>query len=265
MQMKPTPGSLVLHERNTRPISDLPEPSDVLKELQSRSRLDAEDLQAPPTVPQPALIGTLAQLGTYQDCAIAAVSAPPSQVPLETLLRQRTSVRAYNAKPVPVELLSSVVQQAVAFDRSAWPDDEAGAGLQFLVAARSVTGLPQGLYLYSADRGDFASVADLPDGEAAAELVLQLEYAHSPAIVIVCGPLAASLDRHGEHGHRLLLTRAGAATHTAWLAALDRGLVGSVFAGFLSSALKALVPVDGYRSAQLFAFSCGYPLTTEGV
>ncbi|AJC59442.1 hypothetical protein GZL_06879 [Streptomyces sp. 769] len=46
---------------------------------------------------------------------------------------------------------------------------------------------------------------------------------------------------------------------------MDRGLVGSVFAGFLSSALKALVPVDGYRSAQLFAFSCGYPLTTEGV
>ncbi|MEU5418770.1 nitroreductase family protein [Streptomyces sp. NPDC001407] len=244
-----------VHEPNGRRVALLPDHGDVLRELQSRSRLTAEDLLDAAPAADPALREPLAPAGAR---GIAAVSAPPAQVALETALRRRKSVRAYDGEPVPVELLASVVRQAADFDRSAWPDHEAGAGLEFLVAARSVAGLPQGLYLHSADRGDFTPLAELPDGEAAADLVLQLEYADAPAIVIVCGPLAASLDRHGEHGHRLLLTRAGAAAQTAWLAALSHGLSGSIFAGFLAAALKPLVPVDGYRNVQLLAFSLGY-------
>ncbi|MEV6674681.1 nitroreductase family protein [Streptomyces sp. NPDC051162] len=244
-----------VHEADGRRIALLPDHGDVLRELQSRSRLTAEDLLDAAPAADPALREPLAPAGAQ---GISAVSAPPSQVALETALRRRKSVRAYDGEPVPVEVLASVVRQAADYDRSAWPDHEAGAGLEFLVAARSVAGLPQGLYLHSADRGDFTPLADLPDGEAAADLVLQLEYADAPAIVIVCGPLAASLDRHGEHGHRLLLTRAAAAAQTAWLATLSHGLSGSIFAGFLAASLKPLVPVDGYRNVQLLAFSLGY-------
>ncbi|MEX2982480.1 nitroreductase family protein [Streptomyces sp. C36] len=255
MEMKHATGPSALREPDSRRIPLLPDHGDVLRELQSRSRLSGEDLLVPAPSSDPALRAALAPAGAH---GISAVSAPPSGTPLETVLRRRKSVRAYDGEPVPVEVLTSVVQQAAAFDRSAWPDHEAGAGLEFLVAARSVAGLRQGLYLYSPDRGDFTPLAGLPDGEAAADLVLQLEYAHAPAIVIVCGPLAASLDRHGEHGHRLLLTRAGAAAQTAWLTALSHGLAGSIFAGFLAAALKPLVPVDGYRNVQLLAFSLGH-------
>ncbi|MFI1799337.1 nitroreductase family protein [Streptomyces sp. NPDC020379] len=245
-------------EPNDRRIDLLPDHGDVLRELQSRSRLTAEDLLEAAPAADPALREPLAPADAAEAHGISAVSAPPALVALETALRRRKSVRAYDGEPVPVELLASVVRQAADFDRSAWPDHEGGAGLEFLVAARSVAGLPQGLYLHSADRGDFTPLAELPDGSAAADLVLQLEYADAPAIVIVCGPLAASLDRHGEHGHRLLLTRAGAAAQTAWLAALSHGLSGSIFAGFLAAALKPLVAVDGYRNVQLLAFSLGY-------
>ncbi|MFE7295114.1 nitroreductase family protein [Streptomyces sp. NPDC057579] len=257
MEMKHATGSSALREPDTRRIPLLPDHGDILRELQTRSRLGADDLLSAVPAPDPALREELTPAGAEAH-AISTVSAPPTEIALETVLRRRKSVRVYKGEPIAIELLASVVQQAAAFDRSAWPDHESGAGLEFLVAARTVAGLPQGLYLYSTDRGDFTRLADLPDGEAAAELVLQLEYAHAPAIVIVCGPLAASLDRHGEHGHRLLLTRAGAAAQTAWLTALSHGLSGSIFAGFLSAALKPLVPVDGYRNVQLLAFSLGH-------
>ncbi|MHC3394135.1 nitroreductase family protein [Streptomyces lavendulocolor] len=241
------------------PLPALLDHNDLMRQLQLRSRLDAETLRVAPAIPAPELGGTLQALAIGRDDRLPAEAAPPSDEPLEALLRRRASVRTYAPRPVATGDIAAVVERATAFDRAAWSDHDAGAGLEFLVAARDVTGLPAALYLYSSADGAFVRLADLPAGDAAEDLVLQLEFARAPAIVIVCGPLAASLDRHGEHGHRLLLTRAGAAAHTAWLTALDRGLVGSIFAGFLSSALKPLVPVDGYRSAQLLAFACGHP------
>jgi nitroreductase len=57
----------------------------------------------------------------------------------------------------------------------------------------------------------------------------------------------------------LLLARAGAAAHAAWLAALGMGLDGTVFAGLLPAAVRELAGTDGYTSAPLFAFSLGWP------
>jgi hypothetical protein len=242
------------------PLPALLDHNGLMRQLQLRSRLDAEALLVDPSEAAPELGGVFRSVAGGHHDRVAAETALASEEPLESLLRRRTSVRTYAPTPIAVEELAAVVDRAAAFDRAAWPDHDAGAELEFLVAARDVTGLPVGIYLYSAAEGDFVRLADLPAGDAAEELVLQLEFAHAPAIVMVCGPLAASLDRHGEHGHRLLLTRAGAAAHAAWLTALDRGLAGSIFAGFLSSALKPLVPVDGYRSAQLLAFACGHPV-----
>ena len=72
----------------------------------------------------------------------------------------------------------------------------------------------------SIERSELCRVANLPDGRDAEELVMQREFADAPALLVITGNLAAALARHGSHGHRLLLTRAGAAGHAAWLAAL---------------------------------------------
>lgn len=243
----------------TNPPPALLDAGDVLRRLQLGARLSEDDLRTAPAPVPPRLRSPLAGEGPAARERVTAVAAPPSALPMEEVLRRRASTRTYAPEPVPVELVAAVVRAASGFDRAAWPEDEAGAGLDFLVAARHVTGLAPGIYLYVRDDAEFVRLADLPQGEAAADLVLQLEFADAPVTVLACGPLAASLARHGEHGHRLLLARAGAASQAAWLTALDRGLVGSIFAGFLASSLKPLVPVDGYRSAQLLAFSCGHP------
>ncbi len=237
-------------------LPDLPDHQEVMALLQLSSRLDRGSLTARQRPRRP-------DWSSRGATAVPAVAAPAPGRPVEELQRGRTSVRTYAPLPVPVEVLAAVVADAGQFDVDAWGDDAAGSGLQLLVAARHVAGLPQGLYAANWRAACFSRLAPLPSGAAAADLVLQLEYTDAPAIVIVCGSLAASLDRHGDHGHRLLLARAGAATHAGWLAALDHGLAGSVFAGFLAAALRPLAAVDGWDRTQLLALSVGYPVTDD--
>ncbi|MBT2445597.1 nitroreductase family protein [Streptomyces sp. ISL-43] len=238
------------------PLSGPLDYNDVMRELQVRSRLDQAAVRRYNDAPDPALATPSLEADAP---GVPVTPAAAGARPLDELLRDRVAVRTYAPAPVTADELAAVLNQAQSFDSLSWPDHHAGGPLGFLVAARNVTGLPTGLYGYEPELGEFSRLADLPEGEAAESMVLQMEFAWAPAIVLVCGSLAASLDRHGEHGHRLLMARAGAAAHTAWLAALDQGLVGSIFAGFLSSALKPLLGLDGYRTAQLLAFAVGRP------
>ncbi len=71
--------------------------------------------------------------------------------------------------------------------------------------------------------------------------------------------LEAACARHGHHGRRLLLVRAGAAARAVWLTAIGGDLYGSVFAGALPGPLRELAGVDGARRLQLFACAVGHP------
>lgn len=89
--------------------------------------------------------------------------------------------------------------------------------------------------------------------------MLQPEFATASAIVFVVGPLLESLGEMGDHGHRVLLTRAGTACEAAWLKSLQFGLVGSIFAGFLPAAARDFFGIDGLRDSQLLAYAVGHP------
>lgn len=179
---------------------------------------------------------------------------------LERSLRRRTSVREYDETPLDPARLAAVLAGADAQDALNWAEERAvGVELELLCAAWRVTSVDVGLYRFEAHTSTLVRLAALPTGDAVAELVLQPEFARTPAMVLVLGDLAAALRRHGSHGHRLLLNRAGGAAHAAWLAALGTGLDGAVFAGLLPGAIRGLSDIDGYHRAPLFAFSVGWP------
>ena len=233
----------------------LPDHSQAFALMVFRSRVDAAALQRGAARPAPGLYRSL-ERASARRTQLAAAPSPGTE--LEQIQRRRLSERFYEDRPVAGEVLAAVIAAAGFFDRDAWPEHQAGAPLQFLVAARRVAGLAPAIYLADPATGTFSETGVLPSGDAAADLVLQAEFADASAILIACGPLAASLDRHGDHGHRLLLTRAGAAVHAASLTAMDHGLTGSIFAGFLSAGLRSL-RVDGYYTAQLLALAIGHP------
>jgi nitroreductase len=223
------------------------------------SRLVADAITAPvpgasPTRASPASPAA----GT--DVAVPLPAPAPPRQSLEWSLRRRVSVRSYREQPVDLDQLAAVLAAADAQDAGNWASERvAGIPLHLVCAAWRVSSLPAGLYRFQPADRTLTRLGALPTGEAAADLVLQREFATAPAMVFVLGDLAAAVRRHGSHGHRLLLTRAGAAAHAAWLAALGRGLDGAVFAGLLPSAVAQLLGSDGYHSASLFAFSVGWP------
>ncbi|GII03187.1 hypothetical protein [Planobispora takensis] len=231
-------------------------------DLRQESRLSAGDVLAGPRragrpVPPVGPRGS-APAGVPE---VRPVAAPPTDRPLEEILRRRVSIRDYAERPIPVEVIAAALATAFRMDREAWPQDwEDGNGLGVLVAARRVAGLEPALYRADEDGARLVPLAGLADGRAAEEMVLQIEYAASPVILAITGSLSTALARHGTHGHRTLLARASGLAYAALVRSAAHGLVGSVFAGFLQSGMRPLVDLDGYRQRQLFAVSLGYPV-----
>lgn len=201
---------------------------------------------------------SLAEYGTRAPAAALAAATPTVDLPLRwndlggSLLRRR-SVRFFDDRPVPFELVADSVHAARAADATLWPD-ERGPELDFYVAARAVDDLAPGVYRF--DRHGHTHLQVLP-AAGLQDLVLQPEFGLAPVIVLAIGSLEAALGEHGSHGHRLLLERGGAACELAWLTAVDRGYSGSIFAGFLPAGLRTLVGIDGYRRTQLLALALG--------
>jgi hypothetical protein len=232
----------------------------VLDQLMTDTRLDAEAARRPP-----APVATELRRPPHRGplTTLPAPSSPRSA--LHDVLPGRTAVRDYAATPLSGADLSALFAAADRMDARGWPAERAaGVDLELYCAAWRVTGVDTGLYRYRPEGSELCRVANLPDGPEAEELVMQEEFAKAAALVVITGNLAAALARHGSHGHRLLLSRAGAAGHAAWLAALRLDLAGTVFAGLLPSVLRERAGADGYHRAALFAFAAGHPIPDLG-
>jgi len=232
----------------------------ILPQLMADTRLDAEKAARPP-LPVPAGLRRAPHDGPLT--TLPAPAAP--RAALHDVLPERTAIRDYARTPLSGADLSALFAAADRMDARGWPADRAaGVDLELYCAAWRVTGVDIGLYRYRPGRSELCRVSSLPDGREAEDLVMQREFAEAPALLLITGNLAAAVARHGSHGHRLLLTRAGAAGHAAWLAALRLGLAGTVFAGLLPNVLRDRADADGYHRAALLAFAAGHPVPDLG-
>jgi Nitroreductase family len=229
----------------------------LLGDLMIDSRLDAAGARRPLT-PVPAHLMPAPDQGPTTELP----SPAPPRATLDEVLPGRVAVRDYGPEPITAAELSAIFAAAETMDAESWPGErDAGVRLEFFCAAWRVTGVGTGLYRYLPGRDALRRVATLPTGQEAADLVIQTEFAQAAALLVITGNLAGSLDRHGSHGHRLLLSRAGAAGHAAWLAALRLRLAGTVFAGLLPHVLRERAGADGYHRAPLLAFAVAHPAT----
>ncbi|MEU6867101.1 nitroreductase family protein [Streptomyces sp. NPDC046876] len=174
---------------------------------------------------------------------------------LRPALERRRANRFFAERDVDPALLGAMVCAGHAADAALWPDERVRP-LEFLVVARAVAGLSPAVHRLGPD--GFEPLAAISGAEELSTFVLQPEFAHAPALLLAVGSLEDALGADGSHGHRRLLERSGAACEAAWLTAVDAGLVGSIFAGFLPAALKKLVGIDGFRRTQLLALAVGH-------
>lgn len=185
-------------------------------------------------------------------------AAPPLPGDPVHALRHRRAQRHWAPEPLDGDVLVKALAYAFEQDgrlwRPAFPTLPTPAAT---VLVQRLLDVPEGCHRYEPEGRRL-----VPEPRALpplADLVLQLEFAEAPALVVVHGDLAATLERHGAGGHRLLLARGAALAHSTWLAALSLGAVGSVFAGVLGAAGRTHLGLDGSGRAQLIGLALGSP------
>lgn len=188
-------------------------------------------------------------------------TAAPPTMDVDSLLSSRSSQRFFADRAMNPRVVAASVLEALRADSVCWPEDEP---VDLLVVVNSVNGMEPGLYraqpAKSADAVTFDFLQQI-SREDIAEMVLQLEFAHAPAIIMAVSSLEAHLHRWGDHGEPLMNRRAGQAVASALLNAQRRGAAGQIFAGCLPSGLARHLTVDGYYRAQLLAAVIGDPWT----
>ncbi|MEV4946233.1 nitroreductase family protein [Streptomyces sp. NPDC053755] len=213
-----------------------------------------------PPVPAPAALGPTVTVDPYT----------PRTAPLDllTTLEHRRSLRGFSPEPLPAGLLAGIMTRALDLDADPAPDPDAAGEedgpdaacpLELTVVAHRLTGVAPAVHRFDPAARSFTPVMELPTGAARYGLTLQPEFSDAAAIISVGVPLDAAVRRHGGHGYRLLLTRAGAAAYAMWLDGVAHGLVGSVFAGFIPAAVRGPLLSDGTTRQQIFALALGLP------
>ena len=180
--------------------------------------------------------------------------------PFHETLIMRKAVRSYGTQPLRLEHVSTLLDRVARGDaEDCATGARLGMRLQFVIVVWRVDNIVPGVYLYEPDEHCLSYIRRAPDPETEGkEMVLQIEFATAPLIILTTGNLAAATAIYGAWGYRQLLLRAGSAGQRLWLASVAMGLAGTVFAGFLPRAAHEIAGIDGYRSAGLLAFATGY-------
>lgn len=144
-----------------------------------------------------------------------------------------------------------MVRDALADDARTWGADAAACPLEPFVLLLRPRGAEPGIYRVRLDGVDL--VRPLPPAEEIEGMAVQKEFARAGAIVSVAANLDEADAWGGAAGYRFTMSRSAALIYSLHLRAAARGLVGTVFAGFATSAVRHLLDSDGVSRHQMFA------------
>ena len=192
--------------------------------------------------------------------------------PLAELIHERVSCRSFRDRPIDLAELATLLRTGYG---TTGPTDDgplyvidravpSGGGLyplELSVVARSVDGLPAGVYHYVPLADGLEQVRD---GAVPAPLVSYLfmgqPWAAEAAVVLVLSAVCGrSLVKYGDRGYRYLLLEAGHVAQNIVLAAtgLDLGAVN--LGGFFDDELSRLLRLDLESEIVLYGAAIGRP------
>ncbi len=191
----------------------------------------------------------------------SAAEPPRPGLDLATLLEQRGSSLAYADEPISMRPLWRAIGAALERDARDWDIAAAAMPLEIYVFALRPCDVTPGIYRI--DLAGCSRVGDLPPEDHWDDLGVQREFARAGAIVSAAGDLDAADTWQGGHGYRLLMGRTAAVIYEVHLEAVGLGHVGTVFAGFIPSAVRSSLLSDGTTRQQMFATTVAAPMTWE--
>lgn len=190
----------------------------------------------------------------------ALVLGPQAAYPhdLHQTFERRSSSTSYGTEPLEAEPLLAMVRDALADDARTWDEDAAACPLEPFVLLLRPRGAEPGIYRVRLDGVDL--IRPLPEAEAIEGMTVQKEFARAGAIVSVAANLDEADTWGGAVGYRFTMSRSAALIYSVHLRAVARGLVGTVFAGFATSAVRHLLDSDGVSRHQMFAVTVASPV-----
>lgn len=229
-------------------------PQEMMIQLLTRSCLSSHDLV---TKPQDVPVN-LRNNRFDNQAKVVLGESKPLLGDLYIGLRERISHRNFSDRPVSLNDVRGLLDEATRMDETNWFSERtAGVNTDLWLVAQKVSGIESGIYRYTPNVLECVAITR-PVGDILGEIILQEEFTHAPAIIIVTGNLAASLSHHRSHGYRQLLIRGGAMLNAAYLTGLRLGLVGCIFAGLIAEPLRRYLGMDGYLETPLGALAIGH-------
>ena len=249
-------GFILGHQRSTGP--SLPKNADLGMQYHTWSK---------PGIPNPLAAvpdwgQRLAQYKSYPDAPHVSLPAPGDArgLTLEDAIRQRRSIRAYDAAPMTLDALSRLLFHADSINAErggtrlrAAPSAGALYPIETYVIAHRVDDLEPGLYHYAVQDHTFAR---LHTGNLRNEIVcagLMQGFLGEANIVLV---LTAMFQRprwkYRERTYRYAMLEAGHIGQNVYLAAASMGMGACAVGAFNDDAVNALVGVDGINEAALY-------------
>ncbi|WP_433166901.1 SagB/ThcOx family dehydrogenase [Kribbella sp. CA-247076] len=214
-------------------------------------------------------------LPSREDPTAPWVPLPPGPElasPLSELVRDRVSCRDFLDQSISLPELATllrigygstgttaggplyVVDRAVPSGGGLYP-------LEVSVLARSVDGLPAGVYHYVPLADGLERIRDHP---VPASLVTRLFLgqrwaAEAAAIMVLSAVCARSLVKYGDRGYRYLLLEAGHVAQNLVLATTGLGLGAVTLGGFVDDELSVLLRLDAEAEIVLYGAAVGRP------
>lgn len=215
-----------------------------------------------------------------EDCVALPLPARASAddgSPLGRTIAQRRSCRAFGDRPLPLALLSRLLDLSYGTRGLATlPDGNRvlrrplpSAGglypLDFIVGLSRVDGTPDGVYRYEPLHHRLEPRGALPQAEQLASMLLAQPYvAGANLLVFLVGGLDRTLAKYGMRGYRYLLLEAGHAAQNLCLLATEAGLGSLCIGGFRDAMINRWLGLDPQRSITLYAVAVGWPAGSVG-
>ena len=176
---------------------------------------------------------------------------------LRTTLESRSSSLHYGNRGIEILPRMSEVQNSLKQDVADWGVIAQDIPLECYVFAFRSVDLPSAIYRVSSE--NVTQVGSLPPEDHWEDLGVQKEFAHAGAIVSAAANLDQADSWGGTHGYRVSMTRCASVIYNFHLQFVSRGLVGTVFAGFIPAAVRTILKSDGTSRQQMFATTVGAP------
>lgn len=154
----------------------------------------------------------------------------PTAESFKRLVSRRRTVRAFDQRgALEVAQLTEVLREMTTFNDEVSAAMNLPGVLQLRVRAERVAGLPQEWFVWQREDATLVPIP-VTGSVTSGDLIPDIEGSTPAAVVSVCGDVVLAVSERGSAGYCALLAQAGMVAYRGWLAGLERGLVGGVFA-----------------------------------